>query len=90
MPGVFLHQEEANTITKEQKLMLDNLHREKINMSDAIFVINKDKYIGESTFSEIDWARRNKKEIYFLEPMEDEPIELDTTKEERHPVGTIL
>ena len=36
-------------------------------MSDAIFVVNKDQYIGESTFGEIDWADRMQKKIYFLE-----------------------
>ena len=35
-------------------------------MSDAIFVVNVDKYVGPSTFSNIDWAVRNKKEVYFL------------------------
>jgi hypothetical protein len=41
-------------------------------LSDAIFVINKDRYIGESTFSEIDWAQRLKKEVYFLESIDEE------------------
>ena len=54
-------------LTQEQKIQLDNAHKQKISISDAIFVINKDGYIGESTFSEIDWAQRMKKEIYFLE-----------------------
>ena len=37
-------------------------------MSDAIYVINPNQYIGSSTYGEIDWAKRNNKEIYFLEP----------------------
>ena len=65
-PAVFHHADEEE-LTPEDKVRLDNLHREKINMSDAIFVINKDQYIGESTFGEIDWADRMKKQIYFLE-----------------------
>ena len=69
MPNVFHHDDENFPV--EAKIQLDNLHREKINMSDAIFVVNIDKYIGESTFGELDWARRMKKEIYFLEPMEE-------------------
>jgi len=48
-------------------------------MSDAIFVINKDGYIGESTYSEIDWANRMKKQIFFLETTgettTEEPVE---------------
>jgi hypothetical protein len=59
-------------LSQEDKIRLDNLHKEKINMSDAIYVINKDGYIGESTYSEIDWASRMKKQIYFLEPPAEE------------------
>ncbi len=65
-PHVFHHMEDEE-MPMELKIRLDNLHKEKINMSDAIFVVNKDGYIGESTFSEIDWAQRMKKEVYFLE-----------------------
>ena len=66
MPCVFEHADNEE-LTPEDKMRLDNLHREKINMSDAIFVVNKDQYIGESTFGEIDWADRMQKKIYFLE-----------------------
>ena len=47
------------------------MHKEKINMSDAIYVINPGGYIGESTYSEIDWANRMNKKIYFLVPIDD-------------------
>ncbi len=64
-PFIFHHSDEEE-LTQELKIRLDNLHKEKINMSDAIFVVNVDGYIGESTYSEIDWAQRMKKEVYFL------------------------
>ena len=67
--GFFGHADNVE-LTTEQKIRVDNLHKQKINMSDAIFVINKGGYIGESTYSEIDWARRMGKEVYFLEPIE--------------------
>jgi dienelactone hydrolase len=74
-PCVFHHQEEEE-ISTETKIQLDNLHREKINMSDAIFVVNVDGYIGESTYGEIDWANRMKKQIFFLvEPPKQETNE---------------
>ena len=66
IPLVMFEPEEYEKITQEQRIRLDNLHRMKINMSDAIFVVNVDGYIGESTFGYIDWAVRNKKELYFL------------------------
>ena len=64
-PCVFHHTDEEQLST-EDKIRLDNLHKEKINMSDAIFVVNVDNYIGESTYGEIDWANRMKKQIFFL------------------------
>ena len=76
--GLFGHADNED-LTLEEKVRLDNLHKEKINMSDAIFVINKDGYIGESTYSEIDWANRMKKQIFFLETTgetnTEEPVE---------------
>lgn len=65
-PCVYHHADDIE-LTEEQKIRLDNLHKQKINMSDAIFVVNKDGYIGASTYGEIDWAQRMKKEVYFLE-----------------------
>lgn len=46
---------------------LDEMHNDKINMSDAIFVINKNGYIGKSTESEIEYAKSLGKEIMYLE-----------------------
>lgn len=54
-------------ISKDVKDMLDNIHKEKIRHSDAIFVINKDGYIGQSTKSEIEYAKKLGKEIMYLE-----------------------
>ena len=82
--GLFGHADNIE-LTTEQKIMLDNLHKEKIDMSDGIFVVNVNGYIGESTYSEIDWARRHKKTIWFLEepPQEEEETvdeqDVDTT-----------
>jgi len=54
-------------------------------MSDAIFVVNKDGYIGESTYGEIDWADAHKKELYFLvdpNPKQEEATPENKTQEE--------
>ena len=69
MPTVFRHDDP--NLTTEMRIRLENQYREMINKSDAIFVVNVDKYIGETTYSMLDWATRMKKEIYFLEPMEE-------------------
>ena len=49
--------------------MLSKLHYKKIEISDAIYVVNLNGYIGESTKSEIEYARSLNKEILSLEPL---------------------
>lgn len=64
--NLFAHADNIE-LTQEQKIRLDNAHKQKISISDAIYVINKDQYIGKSTYGEIDWAERLGKQIFFLE-----------------------
>jgi len=66
MPGVYVHAD-CLEISETDKINLDILHKEKINMSDTIVVINKDNYIGSSTKSEIDYAINKGKNIIYLE-----------------------
>ena len=66
LPGCYAHYDNI-TITDQQKIDLDNLHKDKILESDFIFIINKDGYIGESTRSEIDFAIKNMIHILYLE-----------------------
>lgn len=63
--GCFGHA--GDTFTEEQKVMLDDIHKRKIDMADAIYVINKDGYIGSSTRSEIQYALRTGKQIIYME-----------------------
>ncbi len=63
--GCFGHA--GDTFTDEQKIMLDDIHKRKIDMADAIYVINKDGYIGSSTRSEIQYAIRLGKQIIYME-----------------------
>ena len=63
--GVWGHA--GDTFTEEQKIMLDDIHKRKIDMADAIYVINKDGYIGSSTRSEIAYAVRTGKQIIYME-----------------------
>jgi hypothetical protein len=62
--GCFGHS--GDVITDEQKIMLDNMHKRKIDMADEIFVINVDGYIGESTKSEIEYAKSHNKKVNYL------------------------
>lgn len=47
--------------------MLDDMHKRKIDLSNEIFVINKNKYIGESTSHEIEYAMEQNKKVSYLE-----------------------
>ena len=58
---------DVNTYTPEQRESFAKAHRKRIDLSDAVFVINKDGYIGNSTKSEIEYAKAQGKEIIFLE-----------------------
>ena len=49
------------------KEMLDDMHKRKIDMADEIYVINVGGYIGESTRSEIEYAKKNGREVRYLE-----------------------
>lgn len=53
---------------KEQKKMLDWLHKRKIDLSDQILVLNVDGYIGESTSSEIQYAESKGIPVRWLFP----------------------
>ena len=57
---------DEDTLT-QTKIMLDDMHKHKIDMADEIFVINVGGYIGNSTRSEIEYAKANGKTIYYLE-----------------------
>ena len=57
---------DKGTLTKTKE-MLDEMHKRKIDMADEIFVINVDGYIGESTKSEIEYAKSLGKKVNYLE-----------------------
>ena len=63
----FFNDKKKDEIDEKTKNMLDEMHRQKIDMSDEIYVINLDGYIGESTKSEIEYAKLKGKKISYLE-----------------------
>jgi dienelactone hydrolase len=65
--GLYGHLEDNFDMSGSTKEMLDRNHLHKIDLSDAIYVINVGGYIGESTRNEINYALSTNKEIYFLE-----------------------
>ena len=57
-----------DTLT-QTKIMLDDMHKRKIDMADEIFVINVGGYIGSSTRSEIEYAHATGKPVRYLEEL---------------------
>ncbi len=56
----------ANTDVTEKELnALSVAHHKKIDMSDGIYVVNIDGYIGESVSKEIEYAKRMGKEVLY-------------------------
>jgi len=60
----------GDIITDEEKIMLDRIHKAKIDNSDEIFVLDVNGYIGSSTKSEIEYAKKKRKIIKFLREYE--------------------
>ena len=56
-----------NTITDEELQNIVNAHWKKIDISDAIYVVNIGGYIGSSTNNEIKYALSHNKEVIYHE-----------------------
>jgi hypothetical protein len=67
--GLFGHSGDNEVWPVETKVMLDDMHKRKIDLADEIFVINKGGYIGSSTRSEIEYAGLTGKPVRYLEPV---------------------
>lgn len=63
--GLFGHSGDNEVWNGDTKNMLDEIHIQKISMSDSIFVIDVDGYIGDSTRREIEYAKSSNKEINY-------------------------
>ena len=65
---------DENSLTAT-KMMLDDMHKSKIDMANEIFVINPGGYIGDSTWSEICYAFMADKKIESMVPIDRKQIE---------------
>ena len=63
----FFNNVRKEDIDEKMKKMLDEMHKQKIDMSDEIYIINLGGYIGESTKAEIEYAKTKGKNISYLE-----------------------
>lgn len=68
--GVFGHVDmpdrDWTTGGSDDKRMLDELHKRKIDLADRVLIVNPGGYIGESTRGEIEYAKARSKPISYL------------------------
>lgn len=62
--GMFGHSDDVE-LSPDEKAMLDELHKRKIDLSDRVHVIDVGGYVGDSTKSEIEYARENGTPVTF-------------------------
>ena len=72
--GFYAHQPETIHTqelgcTPEQKILQDELHKRKIDLSDEVLVLNIGGYIGDSTRSEIEYAINTGTPVRYKEPI---------------------
>lgn len=75
MPNVWLHWDGfGESMPDPVKARLDELHKDKIAMSDRVVVVNPNGYVGQSTRAEIAFARTRSLPVEFLAtPTAEEP-----------------
>lgn len=68
--GCDFKSDDALGLTDEDKVRLDELHKRKIDLADEVLILNVGGYIGNSTQSELEYAREHNKRIRYLEHLE--------------------
>lgn len=59
-------QNDGLVLSDEQLNMLSEMHKQKIDIADEIFVVNPNGYIGNSTKQEIEYAISINKPVNYL------------------------
>lgn len=63
---LYLESDKLDVDTSDSEIN-DEIHKEKILLSDAVYIVNKDKYIDDKTKSELLYAKEHNKEIIYYE-----------------------
>ena len=61
----------AESLSPDVAARLDELHKRKIDLADEVLILNVGGKIGESTQSELEYAKAHNKAIRYLEPLEE-------------------
>lgn len=54
-------------LTEKEAALLGELHRVRIDLAEAVYIVNEGGYIGEAVRAEIAYARARGKEIIYME-----------------------
>lgn len=65
--SVIYETKDRNSYTEEEIKLFTELHYKKIDLADAIFVVNINGHVGEGTKKDIEYATKLGKEIMYLE-----------------------
>ena len=60
---------DGKAISDDELVLLTNAHYKKIDLSDAVYIVNIDGYIGQSVTEEIAYAKKQGKCILYHEPV---------------------
>jgi hypothetical protein len=63
--GSFTQSDAELKLNEDKKAELDVLHKRKIDLADAVLVLNVDGYVGHSTKSEIDYSHNTGKPLAY-------------------------
>lgn len=74
--GIFGHSDDTVQLSEDEKEMLDELHKRKIDIADRIHVINVDDYVGSSTSSEIEYAKSRDIPITWYESRDEGDVDV--------------
>ena len=67
--SVIYETRERDSYSEDEIKMFVELHHQKIDLADAIFVANINGHIGEGNKNDIDYAIQAGKEVIYLEPI---------------------
>lgn len=59
--------DDKDAFSEEELELLKLAHKKRIDMSDAIYVVNVGGYVGSSTRGEIEYAELKNKKVYYME-----------------------
>jgi hypothetical protein len=81
---------EGLNMDSHEKRTFDEVHYDKILLADEILVLNVNKYIGLSTYAEIQFAVKNNRRVRFLEEFDGMDMYIENIRRSNTPTTTAI